>query len=51
MHRAVLLASGDEIGPEAIVLQGGASGARAAGAQGEARPRWSDARSPTSSVI
>jgi two-component system, response regulator FlrC len=35
IHRAVLLAGGDEVGPEAIVLQGGASGRRAAGAQGE----------------
>ena len=26
VHRAVLLASGDEIGPEAILLQGGAPG-------------------------
>jgi two-component system, response regulator FlrC len=35
IHRAVLLAGGDEIGPEAIVLQGGANGARAAGSPGE----------------
>jgi DNA-binding NtrC family response regulator len=35
IHRAVLLASGDEIGPEAIMLQGGASGARATSAPGD----------------
>jgi DNA-binding NtrC family response regulator len=34
IHRAVLLAMGDEIGPEAIVLQRGANSARAASAHG-----------------
>ena len=36
VHRAVLLAGGDEIGPEAIVVQGAAVGGRNAGAHGAA---------------
>ena len=49
MHRAVLMASGDEIGPEAILLQGGgAPGGRVAGRP--ARSRWSGAPWPTSSA-
>jgi two-component system, response regulator FlrC len=36
VHRAVLLARGDEIGPEAIVVQGAAVGGRNAGAHGAA---------------
>jgi two-component system, response regulator FlrC len=37
IHRAVLLSRGEEIGPEAIVLQGAAVGGRNSGAPGEGK--------------